>query len=122
MVCVCVASSLDSRSVAPDVIALVTRRSPCTWRSDSHTGLTSGADCYLQLTCYVPVQVTGAASGIGRAAAVMLANNGASVVAVDRDWDGKHVVAGEIGVGHIVQLSADVGDVDVRRSRLRAEC
>ena len=64
--------------------------------------------------------VTGGASGIGRAAAVMLASKGAAVVAVDRDWEGRDVTAAEMGTGHIVQLAADVADVDVSTKRLLA--
>eukprot|EP00729_Bicosta_minor_P014018 gene14018-4183_t len=56
--------------------------------------------------------VTGGASGIGRAAAVRLANHGASVVAVDRDWAGKDIIAAESGVGNIVQVAADVSNAE----------
>lgn len=57
--------------------------------------------------------MTGGASGIGRAAAVRLANHGASVVAVDRDWAGKDIIAAESGVGNIVQVAADVSNAEV---------
>lgn len=58
-------------------------------------------------------KVTGAASGIGRAAALRLANKGAAVVAVDRDWDGKDIGAAEAGGSSplITQVAADVADV-----------
>ena len=65
------------------------------------------------------VLVTGAASGIGRAAAERLARNGWNVVAVDRDaaklgWAG--------GVSHVVALAADVtSEEDNRRMVAEAE-
>ena len=61
------------------------------------------------------VIVTGAASGIGRATAVALAEAGARVAAVDRDGDGvATVVAGLAGSGHVASAFdlADVGGLD----------
>jgi len=43
---------------------------------------------------------------------VRLANHGASVVAVDRDWAGKDIIAAESGVGNIVQVAADVSNAE----------
>ncbi len=54
--------------------------------------------------------VTGAASGIGRACALSLANAGASVVAVDINEDGALDTIGEIGSGHAV--GCDLRDPD----------
>ena len=52
------------------------------------------------------VVITGAASGIGRACALRFAQEGATVVAVDRDREEVTVVGGEIGG---LALVADVG-------------
>lgn len=67
--------------------------------------------------------VTGAASGIGRSAAVALAAEGARVLAVDRDEDGLAALAAEAGVDTAVadladpavpaELVARAGGVDV---------
>ena len=59
--------------------------------------------------------VTGAASGIGRATAERLVDEGATVVAVDRDGDGLAAAAEAIGkgaddAGAVVTLVGDVGD------------
>src|SRR5581483_3421967 len=53
--------------------------------------------------------VTGAASGIGRATAVLLAANGARVAIFDRDLDGARAVAAEIG-GHAYDVDVRDGD------------
>jgi len=54
--------------------------------------------------------ITGAANGIGRAAALAFAARGAKVVAVDRDGAGAEKVAGEIGKkgGTALAVAADV--------------
>jgi len=54
--------------------------------------------------------VTGAASGIGRAGALLFASEGASVVAVDRDRQGLDALVAEIGAagGHVHALAADL--------------
>src|SRR3954469_11258578 len=72
------------------------------------------------------VLVTGAASGMGRATAHLLADEGAKVGIVDRDAQGLAAVAGELrGVGAAVHaVVADVADpaapaaavADVRRA------
>ncbi len=55
--------------------------------------------------------VTGAASGIGKAAAEVLAAAGAEVVACDRDVPGvEATVAGLTGTGHCVEV-VDIGDL-----------
>ncbi len=54
--------------------------------------------------------VTGAASGIGRACALSLANAGASVVAVDINEDGALDTIGEIGSG--LAVGCDLRDPD----------
>lgn len=56
--------------------------------------------------------VTGAASGIGRATALRLAADGATVGCLDRDADGGAAVAGEINArgGAAVASAADVSD------------
>lgn len=53
--------------------------------------------------------VTGAASGIGRAVALDLAAAGATVAAVDRDFDGAAATAAKAGAG-AVAFAADLGD------------
>jgi len=58
------------------------------------------------------VLVTGAASGIGRACAVRLAAEGAQVLAVDRDADGAHAVAEEVGGKAVVVDLSDLDAVD----------
>jgi NAD(P)-dependent dehydrogenase (short-subunit alcohol dehydrogenase family) len=70
--------------------------------------------------------VTGGASGIGLAAARLLANEGASVLVVDRDGDGAHDAAADIGGSalladvsrseewhRIVSAARDMGGADV---------
>ncbi|KAA0082815.1 SDR family oxidoreductase [Mycolicibacterium sp. P9-64] len=61
------------------------------------------------------VVVTGAASGMGRATAHLLADEGAAVGVVDRDADGLARVADEISDagGRVHAVTADVGDADV---------
>ena len=58
------------------------------------------------------VIVTGAASGMGRATAHLLADEGAAVGVVDRDGDGLAQVAGEIRAagGSVHAVAADVSD------------
>jgi 3-hydroxybutyrate dehydrogenase len=53
--------------------------------------------------------ITGAASGIGRACAVRLAEAGASVVVVDRDAEGAKTVAEAVGGQAVI---ADLSDLD----------
>ena len=57
------------------------------------------------------VLVTGAASGIGRSAAIRLAADGAAAAIVDRRVEGAHVVAREIAArgGVALEICADVG-------------
>jgi NAD(P)-dependent dehydrogenase (short-subunit alcohol dehydrogenase family) len=54
--------------------------------------------------------VTGAAGGIGRAVALMLAERGYGVLAADLDEPGLRDVAGAGRTGAILPLAADVGD------------
>jgi NAD(P)-dependent dehydrogenase (short-subunit alcohol dehydrogenase family) len=58
------------------------------------------------------VIVTGGASGIGRASALLLGANGAKVVVADRDETGARAVIGEIAArgGSAVAVGCDVGD------------
>jgi 3-hydroxybutyrate dehydrogenase len=56
--------------------------------------------------------VTGAASGIGRAVAVRLAEGGAHVLVLDRDEAGAREVASEIGGDHLVADLSDAGSID----------
>ncbi len=56
--------------------------------------------------------VTGAASGIGAAIAIRLAQAGAVVVAVDRDEAGLKTLAGQFGDTQIETLAADLSDLD----------
>lgn len=62
----------------------------------------------------VPVLVTGAASGIGRATCLRVAREGATVAALDVDADGIDGLLAEIegAGGQGVALRADVGDED----------
>jgi NAD(P)-dependent dehydrogenase (short-subunit alcohol dehydrogenase family) len=55
--------------------------------------------------------VTGAASGIGRASAILFAREGASVVAVDQNATGTHATVTAISAagGKVQGFSADVG-------------
>ena len=53
--------------------------------------------------------VTGGASGIGRACALLLAANGARVVVADRNADGANAVQAEIGANAIA-ITVDVAD------------
>ncbi|MGH3557843.1 MAG: SDR family NAD(P)-dependent oxidoreductase [Mycobacterium sp.] len=64
------------------------------------------------------VLVTGAASGMGRATAHLLADEGAVVGVVDRDADGLAQVAGEIrgAGGRVHAVVADIGTADGPRS------
>ncbi len=52
--------------------------------------------------------VTGAASGIGRATALLLAARGASILAVDQSPDGLESLVGEAENGQITTLAADL--------------
>ncbi|MFJ2030143.1 SDR family NAD(P)-dependent oxidoreductase [Streptosporangium sp. NPDC087985] len=61
--------------------------------------------------------VTGGASGIGRAAAVRLMNDGACVVLVDRDADALAATRGEIGAA--AAIVADVSDEESVRNYVR---
>ena len=61
--------------------------------------------------------VTGGASGIGRATALRLARDGASVAVLDRDGDGARAVAAEIG-GPAFEV--DVRDGDAVRAAVDA--
>lgn len=63
--------------------------------------------------------VTGAASGIGRASALALAQHGARVVAIDRDCAGLEGLSRESGL--IVPLQLDVTDSSGLRHHLGAE-
>ena len=70
--------------------------------------------------------VTGAASGIGRAIAELLAGNGACVVVADLDGEGAEKVAAALGAERALGLAADVtvggagrGDVRCRGRTLR---
>ena len=64
---------------------------------------------WIDLTDQVAV-VTGAASGIGRAAALALAGAGATVVALDRDLAAAHVLAAEIkGVARALDVVDEAG-------------
>jgi NAD(P)-dependent dehydrogenase (short-subunit alcohol dehydrogenase family) len=58
------------------------------------------------------VIVTGAASGLGRACALLLAKQGAKVVVADRDQTGARVVRDEIEAqkGVAIDVAVDVGD------------
>jgi 3-oxoacyl-[acyl-carrier protein] reductase len=60
------------------------------------------------------VVVTGAASGMGRATAHLLADEGAAVGVVDRDADGLALVADEINAvgGRVHAVATDVGDAE----------
>src|SRR5260221_3271646 len=60
------------------------------------------------------VVVTGAGSGIGRAAALLFADEGAAVGCVDLDADAAKAVAAEVGAagGRATGLGADVTDGD----------
>ena len=59
--------------------------------------------------------VTGAASGIGRATALLLAERGARVVAIDRDGDGLARLAGD-AAGDVLTLVQDVTDAGIEAS------
>jgi NAD(P)-dependent dehydrogenase (short-subunit alcohol dehydrogenase family) len=62
--------------------------------------------------------ITGAAAGIGRASAVLFAQEGASIAAVDLDRDGNEALASEIlrAGGRAVAIAGDVSQAaDVRR-------
>ena len=68
--------------------------------------------------------VTGGASGMGRATARLLVDEGASVLVADRDGDGVRAVAAEIAAVHgsdrILWEEADVSSDDDRRRVVRA--
>ncbi|HYO40484.1 MAG TPA: 3-hydroxybutyrate dehydrogenase [Nocardioidaceae bacterium] len=56
--------------------------------------------------------VTGGASGIGRAVATRLAEQGAAVLVLDRDEDGARAVAEEVGGRHLVADLSDGASID----------
>jgi 3-hydroxybutyrate dehydrogenase len=56
--------------------------------------------------------VTGAASGIGRAVAARLADDGASVLLLDRDERGAKEAAAEVGGEHLVADLSDSSSID----------
>jgi len=56
--------------------------------------------------------VTGAASGIGRAVAARLVDDGASVLLLDRDETGVKEAAAEIGADYLVADLADASSID----------
>ena len=56
--------------------------------------------------------VTGAASGIGRAVAARLVDDGASVLLLDRDEAGAKEAAAEVGGEHLVADLADASSID----------
>ncbi|HSE54439.1 MAG TPA: 3-hydroxybutyrate dehydrogenase [Nocardioidaceae bacterium] len=56
--------------------------------------------------------VTGAASGIGRAVAVRLAEAGARPLVLDRDGAGAKQLASDLGCGHLVADLSDPGVID----------
>jgi NAD(P)-dependent dehydrogenase (short-subunit alcohol dehydrogenase family) len=60
--------------------------------------------------------ITGGASGLGRATALLLAERGAVVVIADRDEDGGNAVAEQVG-GHFIAL--DVSDLDANRAAVK---
>jgi 2-hydroxycyclohexanecarboxyl-CoA dehydrogenase len=65
--------------------------------------------------------VTGAASGIGRATAMQLGAEGATVVVADIDLDGARKVAGEIGrQGHAQAMHVDVTDAKTAEALVTA--
>jgi short-subunit dehydrogenase len=59
--------------------------------------------------------VTGAASGIGRATALALAESGASLVVVDRDARGVREVADRLGSAFVLAATVDVADREAMR-------
>ncbi|WP_422098558.1 SDR family NAD(P)-dependent oxidoreductase [Variovorax sp.] len=56
------------------------------------------------------VLITGAGSGIGRAMAIGLADAGARIAVIDRDFESAHQVANEIGMQRAVAVECDVTD------------
>src|SRR5438094_7055482 len=65
------------------------------------------------------VLVTGGSSGIGRAAALRFADEGASVVATGRDRDRLHTVAAEAADGRVRPELLDVRDTGAVRQMVR---
>ena len=59
--------------------------------------------------------VTGAASGIGRAVALRLGEEGCRVAVVDLDLEGAQATAVEIGEGSAIAIPADVSDLAAMR-------
>lgn len=64
--------------------------------------------------------VTGAASGIGKAVVMRLAQEGAAVVALDRNTDKLEGVVAAATKGHAIGLTCDVSDVDSVTSTVAA--
>lgn len=66
--------------------------------------------------------ITAAASGMGRAGALLLARHGASVLVVDRDREGAEAVVDEVkrAGGSAVAMAADLREADAARAVVRA--
>jgi NAD(P)-dependent dehydrogenase (short-subunit alcohol dehydrogenase family) len=64
--------------------------------------------------------ITGAGEGMGRAAALLFAREGAAVAALDLDADRAAAVADEIGDDAAIAVTADVADADAVRAAVAA--